>query len=114
MRRSLAVLAVAPVLMATQCYTSYDLQVSPGPAPKQAVFTGVRDKEILSLVGSTLPVAGHGIRDWYYALMDYGTFLKSSIGNAAAASHHHVRQPAFQHGPSQLQPARLQQSLPTL
>ena len=54
MRRSLAVLAIAPVLMATQCYPRYDVQVSPGPAPKQAVFTGVRDKEAVELGSVTV------------------------------------------------------------
>jgi len=49
MRKSLTVLAMAPVLMATQCYRAFDLQVSPGPKPMQAVFTGVRKGEQVEL-----------------------------------------------------------------
>jgi hypothetical protein len=45
MWRSLAVLAMGPLLMATQCHPVYDLRVSPGPEPGQAVFTGARKNE---------------------------------------------------------------------
>ncbi|HSU19651.1 MAG TPA: hypothetical protein VLI45_07900 [Acidobacteriaceae bacterium] len=42
MRKSLAVLAMAPVLMATQCYRRFDVQVSPGPEPMRPVITASR------------------------------------------------------------------------
>ncbi|MFL5385500.1 MAG: hypothetical protein ACJ8GN_23505 [Longimicrobiaceae bacterium] len=51
MRRSLAVLAMAPVLLANQCYPAFDVRVSPGPEPRQAVFTGVRKGEPVELDG---------------------------------------------------------------
>jgi hypothetical protein len=49
MRRSLAVLALGPALMATQCYQKIDVHVSPGPKPGQAVITGVHAKEPVEL-----------------------------------------------------------------
>jgi hypothetical protein len=49
MRRSLAVLAMAPVLMATQCYKQFDVQVSPGPRPMQPVITASRGTDTVEL-----------------------------------------------------------------
>jgi hypothetical protein len=49
MRRSLAVLAMGPVLMANQCFRAFAVRVSPGPEPRQAVFTGVFEKEAVEL-----------------------------------------------------------------
>jgi hypothetical protein len=49
MRRSLAVLAMGPVLMASQCRPVYDLRVAPGPEPGQAVFTGTRKDEAVEI-----------------------------------------------------------------
>lgn len=34
-------------------------------------------------------------RDWYWAIMDYGTYLKQTIGNAARLSASYARQSAF-------------------
>jgi hypothetical protein len=61
MRRSLAVLAMAPVLMATTCFPSFDVRVSPGPAPMQAVFTGVRGKEAVELQRVTVSLCRPGV-----------------------------------------------------
>jgi hypothetical protein len=49
MRRSLAVLAMGPALMATQCYKQVDVQVSPGPEPMQPVITASRGKDTVDL-----------------------------------------------------------------
>jgi hypothetical protein len=49
MRKSLAVLAMAPVLMATQCVEQFDVQVSPGPEPMRPVITAVRGKGAVEL-----------------------------------------------------------------
>jgi len=54
MRRSLAVLAMMPLLMANQCFPRFDLQTSPGPQPLQPVFTGVRGHERVELHGVTV------------------------------------------------------------
>ncbi|HET8581225.1 MAG TPA: A/G-specific adenine glycosylase [Candidatus Paceibacterota bacterium] len=54
----------------------------------------VADAELLPLIER----AGQGLspRLWYSALMDYGTHLKQTSGNAARRSKHHVRQQRFE------------------
>lgn len=54
---------------------------------------GVHDREILPLVEKTLDAKNP--RDWYYALMDYGVYLKRTLPNPSRRSKHHVRQSAF-------------------
>ncbi|MBI5134294.1 MAG: A/G-specific adenine glycosylase [Candidatus Taylorbacteria bacterium] len=54
---------------------------------------GVDDKEILPLVERTLD--RERPRDWYYALMDYGVYLKRTLPNPSRASKHHARQASF-------------------
>lgn len=54
----------------------------------------VTDKELSVLVAETLP--SDDPRNWYWALMDYGTFLKQSAGNASRQSKHFVRQSRFE------------------
>ena len=59
----------------------------PGRAARQNVFHfagAMRNPEGVS-----------HIREWYWALMDYGTHLKQTAGNAAQASAHYVKQSAF-------------------
>ena len=51
------------------------------------------DEEILEAVGKTLP--RKNIRDWYYALMDYGAMLKRTVGNQNARSSEYAKQSAF-------------------
>ena len=53
----------------------------------------VLDREILPLVELTLD--REHPRDWYYALMDYGTMLKKNVGNPSRKSAHHARQSPF-------------------
>lgn len=53
----------------------------------------VADEQIEELVSLTLPQDAY--RQWYWALMDYGTFLKASVGNAARRSAHYTKQSAF-------------------
>lgn len=73
----------------------------------------VRDGEILEIVAATLPnkISGSrgstslpirgrtstpwSVREWYYALMDYGAMLKRTVGNQNARSAHYARQSAF-------------------
>lgn len=54
----------------------------------------INDKEILSLVAKTLPKKNY--REWYYALMDYGSFLKSRVVNPSRQSKHHQKQSKFE------------------
>lgn len=55
----------------------------------------VADKEILALVAKTLD--HEHPREWYWALMDYGAYLKQAVGNLNRQSRSYARQSAF-HG----------------
>lgn len=55
--------------------------------------TEVHDKDILRLIHATLPITH--VREWYWALMDYGTYLKKEIGNASRKSKHYKKQTVF-------------------
>ncbi len=52
----------------------------------------VHDKEIADLIAQTLP---DNPRQWYWALMDYGTYLKSTVGNLNKLSKHYTKQSRF-------------------
>lgn len=56
--------------------------------------SGVADAELLPLIEQTLDRKNP--RDWYNALMDYGTFLKQEHANPARRSKHYTRQSRFQ------------------
>jgi A/G-specific adenine glycosylase len=55
--------------------------------------TEVSDREIAALVDATLDRSNP--RQWYYAVMDYGSFLKRSVGNISQASRSYSRQSSF-------------------
>ena len=55
---------------------------------------GVRDKDIIPLVGKTLDTRNP--RRWYYALMDYGVMLKKAVLNPNRSSAHYQRQTRFE------------------
>jgi A/G-specific adenine glycosylase len=63
----------------------------------------VPDKAIAELVRKNLPKAGQGtannsgVREWYWALMDYGTHIKQAHGNKSRASRGYAKQSPF-HG----------------
>ena len=54
---------------------------------------GVTDREILPLVAETLD--RKRVREWYYALMDYGAHLRSTGPNPNRRSAHYARQSPF-------------------
>ena len=54
----------------------------------------VFDKEILLLIEAALPPKD--IREWYYALMDYGVFLKRQTTNPNRKSKHYAIQSKFE------------------
>ena len=54
---------------------------------------GVSDTKVLVKVSETLDVEHP--REWYWALMDYGTHLKKTVGNPSVRSTAYTRQPAF-------------------
>ncbi len=80
----------------------------------------IHDDEILKLVETSLlkissagKITGKKIvnsREWFYALMDYGSYLKSSCPNPSRKSKHHVRQSPFEGSHRQLR-ARILRSI---
>jgi A/G-specific adenine glycosylase len=54
----------------------------------------VRDADIADAVAKAVP---DNPREWYWALMDYGTYLKQTVGNLNTSSAHYSKQSAF-HG----------------
>jgi A/G-specific adenine glycosylase len=54
----------------------------------------VTDQAILELV--TLSLGTVEPRQWYWALMDYGSYLKRSIGNLSSTSKHYTKQSKFE------------------
>lgn len=55
----------------------------------------VSDKELAPLVEATCP-QGPEVREWYYALLDYGAHLKRALPNPSRRSKHHSRQSKFE------------------
>jgi len=60
----------------------------------------VSDREIMPLIAATLD--RHNPREWYYALMDYGVWLKQLHTNPGRRSRHHVKQSRFEGSNRQL------------
>lgn len=59
-----------------------------------ADFQVVADDDISSLVGATLDRTNP--REWYWALMDYGTYLAKTITNPNKRSKHYTKQSKFE------------------
>lgn len=53
----------------------------------------VHDNDLMQHVIATLPT--ENIREWYWALMDYGSHLKKVHGNISRQSRHHTKQKPF-------------------
>lgn len=60
----------------------------------------VSDSEIMHVLRQLLPDTS--ARVFYWAMMDYGSYLKQTVGNNVARSRHYVRQSAFQGSRRQL------------
>jgi A/G-specific adenine glycosylase len=63
----------------------------------------VHDKEIEPLVAMT--VDHENPREWYYALMDYGVYLKKKLPNPSRNSKHHIIQSKFEGSDRQIRGA---------
>lgn len=55
--------------------------------------TNVLDTEIVPYIEATLPQKNYS--EWYSALMDYGSYIKSHFPNPSRRSKHHTRQKPF-------------------
>ena len=60
----------------------------------------VLDKDIVTLIEETL--SPKDVREWYWALMDYGSYLKKIYGNQNRRSKHYVKQAKFEGSNRQL------------
>jgi A/G-specific adenine glycosylase len=70
----------------------------------------VSDADVLAAVEASLPRAtarGKGVREWYWALMDYGSALKRAGARLNAKSRHYAKQSAFEGSPRQARGAIL-------
>ena len=66
---------------------------------------GIEDKQLLPLVEEALD--REHPREWYYALMDYGTHLAKTVPNPNRRSKHHSVQSRFEGSDRQLRGAVL-------
>jgi A/G-specific adenine glycosylase len=60
-----------------------------GPTPEKKIL----DRELLPLI--TAAADDQDPREWHWALMDYGSYLKKNYPNPSRASAHHVKQTKF-------------------
>ncbi len=80
--------------------------------------TDVHDRELLPLIEATMN--RENPREFYWALMDYGTYLKQTVGNLNRASKHYAKQSTFEGSARQVRGEVLRQlqsgpqSLPVL
>lgn len=65
--------------------------------------TDVTDSMLLPYIERTLPVDNP--REWYYALMDYGSHLKRTVGNNITKSKHYTKQSTFKGSDRQIRGA---------
>ncbi|HVX24272.1 MAG TPA: hypothetical protein VG992_02945 [Candidatus Saccharimonadales bacterium] len=67
----------------------------------------VTDKSVLEIVATTLDIEHP--REWYWALMDYGAFLKQTVGNLNQQSKHYAKQSKFEGSKRQIRGEVLRQ-----
>lgn len=65
----------------------------------------VEDKTLLPLIGETVDTTSP--REWYWALMDYGSYIKHTYGNPNKQSAHYTKQSAFKGSDRQIRGAIL-------
>jgi A/G-specific adenine glycosylase len=60
--------------------------------------TSIHDHDIMPLIKESLerPSIKKNPREWYYALMDYGSYLKKQMPNPSRRSAHHFKQKRFE------------------
>lgn len=56
----------------------------------------VTDKQLVPLVAAACPASGHDVRGWYYALLDYGAYLKKTVPNPTRRAKAYTRQSRFE------------------
>jgi A/G-specific adenine glycosylase len=63
------------------------------PAVKDEELSPILDRELIPLINKSLDHTNP--REWYWALMDYGAYLKRTRPNPSRSSAHYTRQSAF-------------------
>ncbi|MES2966151.1 MAG: A/G-specific adenine glycosylase [Patescibacteria group bacterium] len=63
----------------------------------------VHDRELMPIIEATLDT--NNPRDWYYALMDYGSYLKQTVGNKNKQSKQYTKQSVFKGSDRQIRGA---------
>lgn len=71
----------------------------------------VSDKDLLPFIAATVDI--HNPRDWYYALMDYGVYIKATRKNPNRKSKHYAKQSTFAGSDRQIRGAIIKQLLHT-
>ncbi len=56
----------------------------------------VPDRDLVPLVRAACPESGSDVRGWYYALLDYGAWLKKSVPTPSRRSSSYARQSRFE------------------
>jgi A/G-specific adenine glycosylase len=92
---------IGPYTARAVCAFAFDMPVSLIETNIRTVFIhhffprrkNVRDDELVRYIVPIQDIARP--RQWYSALMDYGSYLKKTRGNVSRRSAHHVRQKAF-------------------
>ncbi|MDR2493245.1 MAG: adenine glycosylase [Coriobacteriales bacterium] len=107
-RELLALPGIGPSTAAGVCVFAYGQQQVYLETNVRAVFLHefyahcdkVPDKELVPLVQAACSLDAatrpDGPRTWYYALLDYGAYLKKTVPNPSRRSAHHVRQSCFE------------------
>lgn len=93
---------VGPYTAAAVCAFAYDERVLLIETNVRTVFiyhffkeqTQISDQAIVAQINRVLPLVSSS-RLWYYALMDYGSFLKNEVGNLNTKSKHYTKQSPF-------------------
>jgi A/G-specific adenine glycosylase len=92
---------IGPYTASAICAFAYNLPVAMIETNIRQVFiehffknqTRIADGDILAIIDSSLDRKNP--REWYWALMDYGSYLKSKHGNINKKSKHYVKQSPF-------------------
>jgi len=94
--------AIGPNTAGSICAFAFNLPITFIETNIRTVFTDfffkgqsdISDKQLLPLIKATLDHKKS--REWYYALMDYGVYLKKQLPKINAASKHYTRQSRFE------------------
>lgn len=71
--------------------------------------TDISDKQLMPLIEESLDSSNP--REWYWALMDYGTYIKKNHPNPSRRSSHHVSQSPFEGSKRQIRGRIIKQLL---